>query len=275
MKEKQCQNSKDDILSSRTLRRLSLSVAKGNSSLAPRPARSFDGSLYRCKAAPGTTCICGENINPVRSNDVQKRIAKKLEPGAIGNGQPLLDLVKGKLPELIIECKQSTIDKIREATDLCIKQFIEKKSTLHPDDIYIGEDTSKNLIDFQANLLKKLHLFNAVVEGPEDYLLGFSYNGRVGLSLELVETLSIERLAQYIFHECAPEEGEYHRRIYKEIQPKIFGEDEVVALGADFRNFITAKRPSYLVDFSSNKENVLTSIFTPELLQETQHINDE
>ena len=38
------------------------------------------------------------NINPDRSKPLGNNIAGKLEPGAIGNGVPLLELAQGTLP---------------------------------------------------------------------------------------------------------------------------------------------------------------------------------
>ena len=41
--------------------------------------------------------VTDSNINPTRSKSVQNDIAGKVEPGAIGNGVPLIELAQGKL----------------------------------------------------------------------------------------------------------------------------------------------------------------------------------
>ena len=84
------------------------------------------------------------------------------------------------------------------------------------------------------------------MSGSEDYLLGFNYQEKIGLSVELIDwlySISPLRLAQYIYHECVPEKGispdrEDHRIIYREIHSAVFGNNEVVAMGSNLRVFI-------------------------------------
>ena len=185
------------------------------------------------------------NINPVRSKPVQNDIVGKVEPGAIGNGAPLMELMQGKLPP-----KVTLIDEdagvLNEAIGLAIKLSVANQKNVSAIHQKRFQQALNNLIGLQNNLKAKTYLFNADVRSPEDYLVGFNYGENIGLSVELMHRLysiSTKRLAQYIFHECVPEKGiiserDDHRAIYNEIQSAIFGQDEVVALKKDLRKFI-------------------------------------
>ena len=179
--------------------------------------------------------------SPMR--DTKNAIAKRIEPGAIGNGKPLIDLVSGNLPEKVYS--DMTSEKIRSATQIAMEALITKRHSVpmaHADRV---EKILENMISLLNKTSSQLHLFEPLTEGPEDYLLGFNYQDIIGLDKELVETLyeiSPSRLAQYIFHECTPEKDlitrEDHRSIYRELQASIFGQDEVTSLGRDLRAYI-------------------------------------
>jgi hypothetical protein len=47
----------------------------------------------------GASLASDTSLNPERTKDVQNDIGHNLEPGAIGNGKPLLDLVAEIRPE--------------------------------------------------------------------------------------------------------------------------------------------------------------------------------
>ena len=49
----------------------------------------------------GASLLGDNSLNPDRTRDGRNDIGHQLEPGAIGNGQPLIDLVQGKLPKKI------------------------------------------------------------------------------------------------------------------------------------------------------------------------------
>ncbi|MBD3426653.1 MAG: cyclic nucleotide-binding domain-containing protein [Candidatus Omnitrophica bacterium] len=102
----------------------------------------------------------------------------------------------------------------------------------------------------RSAVINNIYLFNAKVEGEENYLLGFNTGddpgldpaiaGNIGLSAELVETLDEMELAEFIFHEMY--EMDYgHEEIYgktdraNSLQGKIFGRN---TLKDKFRNFI-------------------------------------
>lgn len=184
-------------------------------------------------------------------------IAQNLEPGAIGNGRPLLELIKGNLPEKL-EIKDTpyipeTIGKIRESLLIAIELHLRNRSKIPSSHISRANATLTNLIDFYNNLSKKLYLFESDTMSEENYLLGFNYEGTVGLEIHLVNLLyeiSPGRLAQYIYHENIPEhyndnddpakiDRESHRIAYKEIQTPIFGHQEVLDLGLNLRDYIT------------------------------------
>lgn len=165
-------------------------------------------------------------------------------PCAIGNGTPLQNLNEGILPDKIMEYEKSIIDKVKKATQRAIDIHTESHKDIPYNHQHRTAKTLENLLDFQANIPEKIHLYNAVVDGPEDYLLGFYYNEQIGLSLELIEVLSNERLAQYIYHECVPEDDvvtrEEHKVLYHEIQTPLFGAEEVKTLGTELRRFISS-----------------------------------
>jgi hypothetical protein len=193
------------------------------------------------------------DLNKDRAKKVKTDVGRKTEPGAIGNGQPLIDLIQGNLPKRISQqdivkkpVAMEAINNLREAIDLAIRLYIQNRDKIPAKHTKRAEETLANLITLQQDPVELLHLYMGIVTSSEDYLLGYNYQERVGLSLELVNMLnqiSPIRLAQYIFHESVPEKHavgrEDHRKIYSEIQTAIFGKKEVAELGKNLRNFIT------------------------------------
>jgi 3'-phosphoadenosine 5'-phosphosulfate (PAPS) 3'-phosphatase len=215
--------------------------------------------------------------DPMRKT--QHEIAKTLKPGAIGNGQPLIDLVRGDLPERIA-LDSTTEDSLREAIDLAIELYLRNRGNISPIYEDRADQALTNLYALKNELRSRVHIFNSLIQGPEDYLLGFNREGVVGLSIGLVNTLhsiSPELLAQYVYHECIPEhygrgplteetDREEHRRNYKELQTAIFGEEAVSQLGRIFREKIM--RDVSIRERASELGNILPkwSIFQAEQL---------
>lgn len=207
----------------------------------------FSATQYAYSSDKLAPSYVSDDIIPERSDSVKEEVATDLEPGAIGNGQPLVDLCNSKLPERVsLADNASTVEKIRRAIDLAIRIAIQKRSRVPAKHKARHEEAISNLIRLQDNLEEDLYLFHAVVQGHEDYLLAFSHDRRIGFSVELADRLhgiSPVRLAQCIYHECVPEKGisigrEDHRVIYREIQSAVYGLNEVVALKSNLRVFI-------------------------------------
>jgi hypothetical protein len=199
--------------------------------------------------------------NPMR--ETQGDVAKELEPGAIGNGRPLVRLLKEgtdgikKLEMSDGDYDTATLEKVREGIKLASRIYLSNKTQVPSTHSDRTEKASLELTLLYQSLTEKLFLFNAIVEDGENYLLGFNYEGSIGLSVELVDLLydvSPELLAQYIFHECVPEHFKSakqdtgsevdrtdHRIVYKEIQTPVFGEWKVKELGMIFRHIINNK----------------------------------
>lgn len=203
--------------------------------------------------------VSDTGINPGRSVQLQGDIAVKLEPGAIGNGAPLIELAQGKLPSratLADSEYQEIHQKLLEAIKLAIKLSIDNETRIPPQHKARVKQTLTNLILLQNNLSKNAYLYNADIRGSEDYLLGFNFQNHRGFALEVVKRLydiSPQRLAQYVYHECVPETGviterDDHRVVYNEIQSAIFGKDEVAALKKDLREFINKRTTSDLTN---------------------------
>ena len=157
--------------------------------------------------------VSDSDLAPGRSARIKNDMAREAEPEAIGNGAPLLNLIKHGLPEQVPFSDKPSIvlatHKIREAVDIALKLHIRNRGNIPSQHRSRAEGALANLISLQDYLSQKLHFFNALAEGPEDYLLGFNFQGKIGLSPELVDELyaiSPDRLAQYIYHECVPEE---------------------------------------------------------------------
>ncbi len=208
-------------------------------------------------AADAQTNLAPASINssmmPGRAADVKNSISEELEPGAIGNGASLVNLVKGVLPDRVDPIDLSErdiislkIEKVRKAIEMAIDLHVRNRGDIPPDYAAIADEGLRNLINLQTRLYETIYPFYAVIEGPEDYLVGFNYQGRVGLSIELIDRLydqSPELLAQYIYHECLPERGgtlerEAHRRLYGVVQKAVFGDQNVDALGKAIRQLI-------------------------------------
>ncbi|MBD3379602.1 MAG: DEAD/DEAH box helicase [Candidatus Omnitrophica bacterium] len=198
--------------------------------------------------------------DPMRNT--REDIARKLEPGAIGNGQALIDLIWGnKLPrktELDPASERSITEHLSKAIKIAITLHMRNQNYFPEEHRERAEQTLANLIECRSKLSQRVYLFNADIKGPENYLLGFNgldTMGVIGLETELIERLwsvSAERLAQYVYHECVPEhtqidretqkiDREDHRRIYEELQTVVFGKKEVSALKTDMRGFISEK----------------------------------
>lgn len=214
--------------------------------------------------------------DPMR--DTRNDIAGKLKPGAIGNGQPLIDLVSGALPERI-SLDGSTENSLREAIDLAIELHLRNRSNIATTYEDRADQALADLYALKNELRSRVHIFDSLIEGPEDYLLGFNAEGLVGLSIGLVKTLhsiSPELLAQYIYHECIPEhygrdpltketDREEHRRNYKELQTAIFGEEAVSQLGRIFRDKImrgeASKEKLTVEQLLANADNIQAIAF--------------
>jgi 3'-phosphoadenosine 5'-phosphosulfate (PAPS) 3'-phosphatase len=180
-------------------------------------------------------------------SDTKNDIAKNLKPGAIGNGQPLINLVKGILPKQI-ELDNDIEAKLRKAVDLAIRLHIQNQNSIPSIHAEKADQTLANLYVLKNELSKRVYLFNAEINGPEDYLLGFNFQGIIGLDIDLIDqldTISSTRLSQYIYHECVPEKDVVargdHRIIYTEMQGAVFGSAEVLALKKSLRKFIAQK----------------------------------
>jgi CRP-like cAMP-binding protein len=226
-----------------------------------------------------------EDINPVAEaiSDLKKEITRvqgylegagagAIRPAQVGNGAlseamdnvRTMDDLKGVVGDQIA-MNESLKSKIDEAFD---KLFNKMKSGGLPDGdpglatmvenmvgaVDISEDEKARL---RSSIIENIYLFNAKVEGEENYLLGFGMpadpslpaelSDKIGLSVELVETLDALELAEFIFHEIY--EMDYgHQDIYgktdreNSIQGKIFGRN---TLKDKFRNFINMKSREY------------------------------
>ncbi|MDD5440057.1 MAG: hypothetical protein PHS37_07715, partial [Candidatus Omnitrophica bacterium] len=186
---------------------------------------------------------------PDRSAGIREEVVHTTNPEAIGNGKPLLELAKGALPPRIFppnEDSKAVGEVLRKAAGIALELGILHQSDVPAEYAPRYERVLNRLIALQNALETNVYLFNAVVRGPEDYLLGFNAEGKVGLALELIPILnniSPKRLAQYVFHECFRPKGpvsdrDDHRAIYTTIQALVFGKDEVSALKEDLRGFI-------------------------------------
>lgn len=186
------------------------------------------------------------DINPSRSDRIQGDVANDALPGAIGNGRPLRDLLRGQLPPKATYPQVGTVTKFYEAISLAITLASQKIGTLpegYNERADEAADILRRLINDRGFSDSSLHIFNAIVKGEENYLLGFSRQGKIGLSVELIQALPTRLLAQYIFHEAVSEKGlavtrDDHRNIYQIMQTAIFGAKDVEELRAALRSFI-------------------------------------
>jgi len=193
----------------------------------------------------GSTSVCLSpwilsDSNPMRSLDADA--CEKAKPGAVGKGDPLNRLLRGKeaLPPIVFgdpKIIEEIVLKVKESVKLAIKAYIrsERKDELSVSDRERGDKALANMLDFFENTEKRLYFFNSIVEGEGNYLLAFSHGNDIGLDPEFIRFLynkSPLRLAQLIFHECIPEhikeEDGYldlsdHSYIYNVIQSRIFG----------------------------------------------------
>ena len=223
-----------------------------------------------------------------RSKTVQAEIAETTLPGAIGNGAPLIALLKGSgreglPPKLSLDPDRFTElqFRIRKAINLaqCKHAHEKDKIKFTTNDLKkaeyletIAETTSYNLVAFNARLSKELYPFLAIRNGVKDYLIGFDLGGRQieekrALAIDFIDWLFAKyhnnpeiaflRLAQYIYHECTPEktvikdeaiDRSEHKEIYTKIQAAIFGKKEVNGLKADLREFINEKAAPACLD---------------------------
>ncbi|KJJ84307.1 hypothetical protein OMAG_001770 [Candidatus Omnitrophus magneticus] len=175
---------------------------------------------------------------------------------AIGNGPSLKKMLQGSLPKrLTLEPREKKIllKKFYEALQIAID--ITKNNSTNSENAAVLAKLNSLLDIKQANNF--LYFFHAVIKDPENYLLGFRYKEKIGLSVELINYLfdiSPVLLAQYIYHECLPEKYtlftsvEINRSSHKinyENQSAIFGAIEQEHLGKTLRNFIMQNLDSF------------------------------
>ncbi|MBN1526205.1 MAG: 6-phosphofructokinase, partial [Candidatus Omnitrophica bacterium] len=176
-------------------------------------------------------------------------MARGAEPGAIGNGAPLIALMQGQIPSRAVYSQVGTVSKVCEAISLAITLASHKIGSLpagYNERAAEAIDTLDRLLKDRKFYNENLHIFNAVVTGQEDYLLGFNYQGKIGLSIELIQSLPTNLLAQYIFHEAIPEKGLVtgradHRNVYQIMQTAIFGAEDVQRLKMGLRSIVNEK----------------------------------
>ncbi len=232
-----------------------------------------------------------ENLSPVLLNDkgisiersgVKDEVKGELDPGTIGRGEPWEDLFDGKLPEGIditgipfsalikggfpedvaLGVSSKTLRTIVAGLHLAITKTRANIEKVPPQHRVRVEETVKNLVKTLSYLyrgeFKKIHLFRAIRADKNNYLLGFNYQGKPGLAVDLIENLSLDEAAEYLFHEHVPKEHEIgHKIVYEEIQKPIFWTGEVNKLGVKLRNFIEGDRAG-AVKISGNKKGIPT-----------------
>jgi predicted TPR repeat methyltransferase len=194
-----------------------------------------------------------DNLGIERTGVDKSVVARRLLPGAIGRGESLVELVSEK-PEEAELTNQETIwfhERLIKAVDLAIVLSIKNKHKVPIEFFDKSEQALSNLIALQRNLKEKIYLFKPKIRETEDYLLGFNAHGKIGLDVDLVPMLlsvSLGRLAQYVYHECISENADYldgmkdvleeHRKNYGILQSAIFGPEEVAAFKSDLRRYI-------------------------------------
>ena len=196
---------------------------------AIRPAQVGNGTL-------------GEAIDNVRTMDELK--------GVVGDQVAMDESLKGKIDEAF----DKLFDKMKSGGlpdgDPGLVTMVENMVGA----VDMSEDEKAEL---RSSIIENIYLFNAKVEGEENYLLGFGMpddpglpaeiSDKIGLSVELVETLDALELAEFIFHEMYEMDyghGEIYGKTDREnsIQGKIFGRN---TLKDKFRNFINMKSREY------------------------------
>jgi fructose-1,6-bisphosphatase/sedoheptulose 1,7-bisphosphatase-like protein len=259
------------------------------------------GQVFAGQASPGASrdtmgpsIVSDPDINPAgRSEQVQGEVAGVVKSGAIGKGQPLIDLLSGEFPlklELTQERYKDLSQKIRSAIRTAVLKHNTNLAKLGPVDAAIVRTTNHRLISLSYYLSKELYPFMADIRGKEHYLVGFPLDEfpreeKAALAIDFIDWLYVRystdtanlRLAQYISHERAPEhitvrngvpDLSEHKRNIAEIQTPIYGADEVAALGQDIRDFINENL------ISAKKVPTLKFPGAPDLIFGTVEYND-
>jgi phosphomannomutase len=209
----------------------------------------------------------GDNTIGVEKPGVKGSFVEETEPGAIGRGMPWEALLRGDLPAKIDlkgipfsevikgdipegaevkippESLRKIVAVISRAVDLARTNFDKvpekhQERTLRTIDNLLG-----TLAAIYNNDFEQIHLFNArsVIFDSANYLLGFNYRKVPGLAVDLIDFLTLDEAAQYVFHEHIPEEHEIgHKIAYEEIQAPIFWGIDGNTLGIRFREFISS-----------------------------------
>lgn len=227
-------------------------------------------------AAPVSKEYSTSTLAPtVQPPETKAEIIEALSPIAIGQGQALNALraavVSGILPERADIDNDALLgmvsEKIVPAITLALTLFEQNGVNVQPG-IYseIAQAEMARLENLDDNLPSKIYPFEAIVNGKEDFLLEFPADrfegdAEVGIAVDLIDwlyneryasdpTTALWRTAQIIAHSRIPEDAlikngmlsvEDRRTLYTKIHGKIFGENEVEALGQDLRAFINTK----------------------------------
>ena len=133
--------------------------------------------------------------------------ATQAEPGAIGNGAALVALAGGKLPsrikkptakataedeewaERLNNQLKETYRKLRESIRIAIALSIKNAGKVPGVHRERFTQTQQGLVNLLNNLENRAYLYHAIVNGQEDYLLGFHSEENSGLSVELINRL--------------------------------------------------------------------------------------
>lgn len=197
---------------------------------------------------------------------------------AIGEGRPLMALLTGEMPAKIDTSilPAATINKVYASIDLSLKKLSAHRFN-EADLDEMKEATISRLKDLRKNLTgeSSLYFFHTIFLNEDNFLYGFNHSAwanspDIGLSVEYVNFLSVEALAEVLAHEMAPKAKllsklktymagaaltpelvrELHRKTYLEFQAPVFwanGNNIVKKETNDFTNEIkkTHVKPSF------------------------------
>jgi len=156
-----------------------------------------------------------------RTGTTKDDVAGDALPGAIGNGKPLIALLRGRNalpPKLCLsEVRLRAIrGKIYGAIHKAIRLTTENVGQIEEPELRgLAAQTVRNLISFDSHLSKELYPMNADRTGPEDYLVGsaldlFEMDEKAAIAVDFMDFLYQKyaadpavaelRLAQYLFH---------------------------------------------------------------------------
>ena len=173
------------------------------------------------------------NRQAVENDEISGALAS-----AVGQGSAMLDV-----PNIKLEPFSARERNAIERAIAHLGKLSGGSADFTDEDVKILREITSVLNNLKLDDPSVFGVFSALIKSREDYVIGFTYQGRTGLAREAIHALEDQPslLAEFLFHEIYaslhPESDKTdHRRRYESLQRRLFGDQN--ALKSVFRQII-------------------------------------